>query len=359
MSSVVHGSAVVLPAAIGSIEPDDTTTELLTAYIVGWEFLIRLGLLAPGGYQSRGFQTAAVCGPLGAAATSSRLKKRDDVATRNAMAISTSFAGGLMAYAADGANIKRIHLGWAAQSGIAAATLSDWGVDGATEALEGTYGFVKSFTGLDVDYGVLESLGSVWEMNNVAFKLYPCCHFIHAYIDCALELRQRLNVNSIGKLECYVHPNAIPVIGSSELGVIEARNLSSVQYNLRLCVALAACRGSVSLEGLESIDGDEEVLKFASKIEIVAAPWMEYPGSFGGFLRCYDEHGVCLDEVERKSPSATDLSEGDLEAAVMAKFHKNAQGILDDDDQRDIITHLFDPGEFRAMEWLTLLTKEA
>ena len=43
---------------------------MLSAYALGWELLIRMGLASPGTLQARGFQTTSAAGPFAAALVS-------------------------------------------------------------------------------------------------------------------------------------------------------------------------------------------------------------------------------------------------------------------------------------------------
>ena len=69
--SIVHGGAVLIPAAlVAAVVHGRSGSDLLRALVMGWELLIRLGLHAPGSFQARGFQASAVLGPIAAAVVS-------------------------------------------------------------------------------------------------------------------------------------------------------------------------------------------------------------------------------------------------------------------------------------------------
>src|SRR4029077_2879924 len=56
-ASIVHGSSVLAAAALAAAESAAANgDDLLTAYIKGWEVMIRAGLAAPGKFQTQGFQ---------------------------------------------------------------------------------------------------------------------------------------------------------------------------------------------------------------------------------------------------------------------------------------------------------------
>ena len=77
--------------------------------------------------------------------------------------------------------------GWAAHTGIAAAALAGAGMTGPETVLEGRFGFLAAFARDPNAAGRLaahlDDLGEVWHLPDAAFKLYPCCHYIHPYLE--------------------------------------------------------------------------------------------------------------------------------------------------------------------------------
>jgi 2-methylcitrate dehydratase PrpD len=92
-ASIVHGSAVLAPAALASAEMSGATgRSLLAAYARGWEVLVRMGLAAPGAFQSRGFQVTSVGGALVAALIGAELAGLDEDASVAALGVALSQA---------------------------------------------------------------------------------------------------------------------------------------------------------------------------------------------------------------------------------------------------------------------------
>ncbi len=96
-------------------------------------------------------------------------------------------AGGIIEYLAEGAWTKRLHPGWAAQSGIRAADLARAGFVGPRTVFEGTHGFFHAFArSAQGDFAKLvDGFGRRWIAESIAFKLYACGTMTHPYIDCA------------------------------------------------------------------------------------------------------------------------------------------------------------------------------
>ena len=61
---------------------------------------------------------------------------------------------------------------------------------GPASILEGRFGFYRTLLGTDPDPSPFDTLGREWETLAIGFKPYPCCHYNHAYLDCALDLRR-------------------------------------------------------------------------------------------------------------------------------------------------------------------------
>src|SRR5262249_56307696 len=122
---IVHGSAVLAPTALAAAQEAEASGEdLLRAYILGWEVLVRMGLAAPGGFQARGFQVTSVAGTLVAALQAAELAMLDENRTVAALGIALSQAAGVFEFLSNGSSVKSMHPGWAAHPGLLPARLA-------------------------------------------------------------------------------------------------------------------------------------------------------------------------------------------------------------------------------------------
>jgi 2-methylcitrate dehydratase PrpD len=108
----------------------------------------------------------------------------------DAMGIAASMASGIIEYLAEGAWTKRMHPGWAAQSGYRAARMAQAGFVGPRTVFEGEHGLFHGFAhtrdgNLSRD---AEGFGVDWLAAGIAFKPYACGTMAHPYIDCARRL---------------------------------------------------------------------------------------------------------------------------------------------------------------------------
>src|SRR5215468_7533926 len=118
----VHAGAVIVPAVLAACErhkPDGPAA--LLGIAVGVETMCRLSLVAPTLTHKAGFHPTAVFGAVAAAAGVGAALKLTPKALVDALGTVGSMAGGIIEYLAEGAWTKRLHAGWAAQSGMRAA----------------------------------------------------------------------------------------------------------------------------------------------------------------------------------------------------------------------------------------------
>src|SRR3569833_2153947 len=105
--SIVHGSSVLASAALAAAEGAGASgQDLLTAYVKGWEVLIRMGLAAPGRFQAQGFQITSVAGTLAAALVAADLMGHDADQTANAVGIALSQSSGVFEFLTNGSTVS-------------------------------------------------------------------------------------------------------------------------------------------------------------------------------------------------------------------------------------------------------------
>src|SRR5271155_5323806 len=204
----VHAGAVIVPAVLAACERHglDGRAALL-GIAVGVETMCRLSLVAPTRTHKAGFHPTAVFGAMGAAAGVGAALKLSPRQMVDALGTVASMAGGIIEYLAEGAWTKRLHAGWAAQSGMRAAMLGRAGFSGPRTVFEGVHGFFHGFAHTTKgDYeALIGDFGTRWVTQTLAFKPYPCGTMTHPYIDCARRLPARgIKAGDIGEIVCEV-----------------------------------------------------------------------------------------------------------------------------------------------------------
>jgi 2-methylcitrate dehydratase PrpD len=199
LPSVLHPSSSVIPAALATAERVGASgPAMLAAAAVGIEVTCRLGMagydedLGNSVFFERGQHATAICGAIGAAVAAGMLSGLHAEQLTSVVGIAASMGAGVIEANRTGGTIKRVHCGWAAHAGVAAADLARHGLTGPPTVIEGRFGFLQAFCGDRVHVErVTDGLGEEWETPGIFFKPYPCNHFTHAGIDAALALRAR------------------------------------------------------------------------------------------------------------------------------------------------------------------------
>ncbi|CAI8362624.1 MAG: Uncharacterised protein [Rhodospirillaceae bacterium] len=189
-----HPSAGILGALLGLARGTPMPLrELLDAYIVGLEAIVRLGEWLRYDHYNAGWHATGTLGTIGAAAASARLLGLPTPVFAHALAISASLACGLKVQF--GTGTKALHPGFAARAGIEAARLAAAGATGARGAFEGPFGFAALHHGAATEPGgILAKIGQPLGISEHAIlrKPWPSCAYTHRVIDAALALHPRL-----------------------------------------------------------------------------------------------------------------------------------------------------------------------
>jgi 2-methylcitrate dehydratase PrpD len=266
-----HPGATVLSAALAVAQERRLSgRELVTAFVAGAEVMFRIGHATKHTNEARGFHAPGTTGPFGAATAAGRLMGFDADKMTNALGIAGSCAGGLLefAHAGNGAMVKRLHMGRAAEGGVLAASLAAEGFTGPTSVLEGKYGFLRVFCN---DWDVAEltrGLGSDFFTLDIMLKRYACHITAHNPVDAVLDLRgeHKFAAADVASItiagnDRMVETNNIPAPGDVMLA----------QYSIPFSVALALYRDPIDPRSFD--DGavhDRAILDLASRTKMTA-----------------------------------------------------------------------------------------
>src|ERR1700716_1611059 len=255
----VHAGAVIVPAVLAACErhsPDGRMA--LIGIAVGTEVLCRLSLVVPKAVHKSGFHPTAVFGAMGAAAGVAAALGLNARQIVDALGIAGSMAGGIIEYLAEGAWTKRLHAGWAAQSGIRAALLARGGFVGPRTVFEGVHGLFHGFANTTKgDYDALVGdFGARWVTETLAFKPYPCGTMTHPYIDCARRLVGRgIRADSIKEIVCEVAEGTVHRLWEPLAAKQHPSNGYGAKFSSPYCIAAGFVRGNVGLDDLSDAGG--------------------------------------------------------------------------------------------------------
>jgi 2-methylcitrate dehydratase PrpD len=292
----VHSGVVMVPAMLAAAERYQLSSEdIMLGLAAGNELLCRLALTLPKAIHKSGFHPTAVLGTFAASFGIAVACKADSKVIANALGIAGSMASGIIEYLGDGSWTKRMHPGWAAQSGLRAYAMAKAGFVGPKYVFEGEHGVFKVFASsvqpkLD---GLFDKLGEEYVSDKIAFKPYPCGTMIQPYIDCARQLREQvINLDQVESILCetaegYVHRLWEPIdIKRSPPTPYAAK------FSVPFGVALGLLRGRADLgDYTEESIVDPELLKLAAKVNYQVDENNPYPATFTGHVRLQFKDG--------------------------------------------------------------------
>ncbi|MFG3591876.1 MmgE/PrpD family protein [Bradyrhizobium sp. RDI18] len=300
----MHAGAVIVPAVLAACERHNPDGRMaLIGIAVGTEVLCRLSLVVPKAVHEAGFHPTAVFGAMGAAAgvgAALGLNARQIV---DALGIAGSMAGGIIEYLAEGAWTKRLHAGWAAQSGIRAALLARGGFVGPRTVFEGVHGLFHAFAHTtDGDYGALTGdFGTRWVTDTLAFKPYPCGTMAQPYIDCARRLAARgVTPEDVAEVVCEVAEGTVHRLWEPLADKQRPRNGYAAKFAVPYLLATGFVHGGVGLAAFtESAVRDPQVLALAAKVKFVIDPDNPYPNNYTGHIRATLRDGSVVEERQQ------------------------------------------------------------
>jgi 2-methylcitrate dehydratase PrpD len=297
----VHAGAVIVPAVLAACERHNPDGRMaLTGIAVGTEVLCRLSLVVPKAVHKAGFHPTAIFGAMGAAAgvgAALGLNARQIV---DALGIAGSMAGGIIEYLAEGAWTKRLHAGWAAQSGIRAALLAQQGFVGPRTVFEGVHGLFHGFAHTSKgDYDALTGdFGSRWVTDTLAFKPYPCGTMAQPYIDCARRLAgSGIKAEDISEIVCEVAEGTVHRLWEPLVDKQRPPNGYAAKFATPYLLATGFVHGGVGLAAFtEAAIQDPKVLALAAKVKFVIDPQNPYPKNYTGHIRATMKNGSVIEE---------------------------------------------------------------
>jgi 2-methylcitrate dehydratase PrpD len=297
----VHAGAVIVPAVLAACERHNPDGRMaLVGIAVGTEVLCRLSLVVPKAVHKAGFHPTAVFGAMGAAAgvgAALGLNARQIV---DALGVAGSMAGGIIEYLAEGAWTKRLHAGWAAQSGIRAALLARAGFTGPRTVFEGVHGLFHGFAHTTQgDYDALTGdFGTRWVTDTLAFKPYPCGTMAQPYIDCARRLAARgIKPEDVAEIVCEVAEGTVHRLWEPLADKQRPRNGYAAKFATPYLLAAGFVHGGVGLGAFsESAISDARVLALAAKVKFVIDPDNPYPNNYTGHIRAMLRDGSVVEE---------------------------------------------------------------
>jgi 2-methylcitrate dehydratase PrpD len=327
--------------------------QILRGIAIGAELICRMALVSPTAMHKQGFHPTAICSVFGAAAGLGVVLGLNSKQLSSALGVAGSMASGIIEYLAEGTWTKRMHPGWAASSGIHAALLGRSDFLGPRTVFEGTHGFFKAFTikEIEKDFSHLtKDLGTRWECKNLAFKPYACGTMAQPFVDCAMQLRDKVNdLSKIKSIKAKVGEGTVHRLWEPRKEKNKPSTPYSAKFSVPYCVAVTLSKGGAGLEEFNETNiADESILKIANLIEYEIDPNDEYPKNYTGRLTLETVDGQIIEAKQpcfrggKKQP----LTKKDFDT----KFEKNLKYAKLNDQQvkkvEEFTNSIFDNPDF-------------
>jgi len=322
----VHAGVVVVPALLAAAERHRIgAKETMFGMAVAAEVMCRASLVAPRRIHQAGFHPTAVLGAMGAAAGVAAALGVDEKTFASAQGIAGSLASGIIEYLAEGASTKRMHPGWAAQSGLRAVALARAGFEGPRTVWEGAHGLLHGFANtLEGDWAKLTGgFGEEWIARTIAFKPYACGTMIHPYIDCARRLAAKVgDPAAIASIECDTAEGIVHRLWEPLQGKRRPANAYAAKFSIPYCIAYALRHGALGLDAFTDDKArDPALAAIAAKVGYRVDPANPYPNEYTGHVRITMKDGRVLEE--RQAHLRGGQHEPLPRAELEAKFRAN------------------------------------
>src|SRR5687767_2283183 len=297
----VHPGAALVPVALAlGEELHSSGAELLAAIVAGCEVMFRIGAASKHTPELMGFHAPGLTGPFGAAVVAGRLLRLDADRLCQALGIAGSLSSGLLAFAhaGNGAMVKRLHLGRAAESGILAARLAEGGFEGPDTILEGASGFLDAYCE-ETDPALLTAgLGERWETRKLCIKRYPCHVTAHTPVESvrALRAEHRFGAGDVSAIRVRASAKVV-----SHHSAREAQDVMALQYSVPLCVGVALAEDADDpLSFGERALSNPAVHDLARKVSCES--WRDAPSGWASEIRITLRDGRTLERAEDDFP---------------------------------------------------------
>ena len=316
----VHSGAVVVPAVLAACEREGLSGDaLLLGVVVGAELMCRLRAAGAAGHPQGRLSPDGGDGRPGCRSRRVAALRLDAKQIASALGIAGSMASGIIEYLAEGTSTKRMHAGWAAQSGIRAALMARGG-SGPRTVLEGTHGFYKAFApSVKPAFNLLmDGFGQEWVMQTIAFKPYACGTMTQPYIDCAIKLAESgIRDDDIKSIVCKVGEGTVHRLWEPLAVNYRPPTPYAAKFSTPYCMAVGFFDRRAGFgQFTEARVRDETLLALAAKISYVIDPANKYPANFTGHLRATLNDGrvIEIEQPHMRGGARDPLSPAELQA---------------------------------------------
>ncbi len=263
--SVPVASAVIaLGEALGK-----SGTDVLHAFIAGYEVECQFGDMAGDDHYENGFHATGTFGTFGAAAGAAKLLGLDAERTAMALGIAASQASGLKINF--GTMTKPLHVGKAAMNGLIAARLAARDFTARDTALEAPQGFIATQVPGFKPAPVRPDARAPMAVESNLFKYHAACYLTHSSIEAIRELKRRHNIGADDMKAMTLHVDA----GHKKVCDIAApKSGLEIKFSIRHLTGMALAGADTSALGTYSEENalDPRYIALRERIKLDTTP---------------------------------------------------------------------------------------
>lgn len=212
--TIIHPTAPIWSAVLAVGEQRRVSgAAALTAFIVGTDVALRVGLAVFPSHYDRGHHITATAGTLGEAVAVGKLLGLKAEELEEALGLASTAAAGLRG--TFGSPAKALHPGQAAMRGIMAADLAQRHFTSGATGLASKLGFCQVLADRHNLAPITEDLGKRWLLTENTIKPFACGVVAHPAIDGICQLRARgLEAKQVAAIKLEVHPRVLELTGN-------------------------------------------------------------------------------------------------------------------------------------------------
>jgi 2-methylcitrate dehydratase PrpD len=159
---------------------------------------------------------------------------------------------------------------WPAEAGLRAALLADSGFRACLDILDGEDGFWRMCASDRFDSTrIINQLGEVNQLENLAFKSYPCCRWIHSILEAFDQAYAESGLASqdIQQIEVFTLSEL-----ANHFAVVRPNYMIDAEFSVPYTIAMVGRRIPIGPRWhAQEIRGDKQTFELASKVEVIAS----------------------------------------------------------------------------------------
>ena len=287
-TGIMHGSAVVLPAALGLAQELGSGPDALRrAFVAGSEVAYTLADICTHDHYFQGWWSTVTLGLTGATAAAGCLLELDEDAMTSALGLAAAATGGGKAVL--GTDAKPLLVGDAACRAVTLARAAKAGLTGPEDAFENSNGYLKLLNRGKAYEAELETIGRRWRLCDpgLLFKTSPVCSAALAAIEQMNALMAEIGAGTDEVVGVHAE---VPKLVYESLVFPSPATPQQMQFSLPYALACAALHGRVRFEDLAHSIVSPEKSALMARVSVERAP------------------DLSTDEMRRKYPESIRLT---------------------------------------------------